>query len=183
MTSPHWSRHNRNVLLIGLTISALVVFGLQWFFSRPALAAYGAWSLIAFSIATVGCIGTIYFYSRRNPDMMRRVLKMNHADAEFALRKLFKEKHIHFIRNEEFGFYEFEFPHRNLNLLLYPYDPHHGIVAAPEKMNPKGVGFPETQLTIPGINASNNSFAQDLALAVDEMASRIAMQDRGAPHK
>ena len=112
----------------------------------------------------------LYYFPAANPNEMSRVLKLKFEDAEFALRKLLKEKQIKFYRRyEDEGYYQYEFPGRNLILNLYPYDSSISIVCIPPKDTSIITTCIDTLLEIPSMNAKNRDFAEELALAIDDL--------------
>ena len=180
MRSSKWTRQNKergaqgflavvNTLAVSIVILAIIAFATDWeayFLERFGLSLY----FLVLLLACIGSLGYWLFLKFSHTNEMSRVIKMPYEDADFALRKLYKDKQLTFVRrkNEE-GCYVYAFTGRDVSLIIYPYDSETSSMGSPDRPSYRLSSFDRTLLQLPGLHPGNKPFAEELALSIDEM--------------
>ena len=165
MISSRWQKQNTHFLYIG----PAVIIGLYLMVGNlvRSLGFERNWvTLLITSLVSVVTIIVAYVLMKLRAKSMTRVLKLDNETTEFALRKLLKDKHIQFRRQKDGGETLFEFPGHSLTMTVESYFLHNFVFTA--KKNPQ----PATLVSLKQLDATNQSFADTLALAIDEMATQ-----------
>lgn len=102
-----------------------------------------------------------FIFNNRYANSMVRVLKFDYKEIERDFRMVFKEKNIRFYRKFEEDAYCYEFPGRNLSMIVQPY-----WLSSDMSLQPV------TKVTLRILNAKNKAFAEMLADSIDEMADQ-----------
>ncbi|MEM7803097.1 MAG: hypothetical protein AAF633_28160 [Chloroflexota bacterium] len=81
-----------------------------------------------------------------------------------------KEKGIVYQREEsEDGYYLYQILGRQLTFAIYPYNPELGSIGRSNRPKHELEGYVHTRVTLSDINGKNHQFAEELAVAIDEM--------------
>lgn len=182
MKSSKWTRQNKeqgakgflfiiNTLAVSIVLVLLIDFTTNWeayFAERFGLSLY-------FIVLFLGCIGSLgywIFIKFSRPNEMSRVIKTPYEDADFALRKLFKENQLAFTRskNDE-DCYVYAFTGRDVSLTIYPYDLATSSIGFPDRPSHQLTSHDQTLLQIPDLHPGNKLFAEELALVIDELVA------------
>ncbi|MEM8863801.1 MAG: hypothetical protein AAGD96_36285, partial [Chloroflexota bacterium] len=100
MKSSKWTRQNQSQFYTGIAISGVIMAGLIALFYGDGREP-GGLAVPIMIAAFSGCMVMTYYLATRNPNTMKRILKMKYEDAEFLLRMVFKEEGIRFTRDED----------------------------------------------------------------------------------
>lgn len=124
--------------------------------------------------AIVGCFVLTYMLATRNPNLMKRILKMKYDDAEFLLRMVFKEEGMRFRRDEDAGVYVYTFPGRDLTLYIFRYDSETGHAKIPGEARIIQLPYDHTLVEMRDIGSKSFDFAEKLASAIDQKVDGTA---------
>lgn len=115
----------------------------------------GVFFIIVFVLLRVSLA---FIFKNRYGNSLVRVLKFNYEELERDFRIVFKNNNIRFYRKSEDDAYLYEFPGRNLSMIVQPY------WLSPDSEQPA------TKVTLQLLNEKNKEFAESLADSIDEMA-------------
>lgn len=167
MLSKHWHATNNRVYFAIMSIPFFFVPLFSYTDNRLRL-------LLITLVTAMVCVAlTLYLRRRSASGSFYRTLKMDYQDAEFAVRKLFKNENMRFRRelNDESMTYSYAFPGHGVKMHMQLYDLVNGVAlprdAVSDMVLVDSLGL---LVTISGINASNRTFAQRLAAGVDQLA-------------
>lgn len=167
MISNKWSTFDRNSILLAFAIGISILSGSAISFSLG--------TVLGQLITLIGLIlgvWVIYAFLIKKPKSLSRSLKLEYKDAEFALRKLFKDKNIVFHRQEDDDkFYTYELLGRDLTATIIPYDPSLGVAGSPFLPLNEMMAYKHTLVTLQFLNTQNKVFAEELTIAIDEMVA------------
>lgn len=158
MVASRWQRQNIYFQPIVWAASAIisflvviVLFSLGW-----GVEVASASFLVAFVALR---ILLAFVLKNRFTNSMVRILKFDYEELEREFRIVFKNKFIRFHRKSEDDAYLYDFPGRNLSMMVQPY-----------WLNSDMSQPPATKITLRVLNAKNKEFAEMLADSIDEMA-------------
>lgn len=133
------------------------------------------------SVVALGGLALAYKLSKRNANVMSRVLKIAYESVEFSLRKVFKNKNIRFNREEDEARHRiFEILGTGLTITIRPYDPIHGSSGLQRNVSSIGMPLSATLVTLQGVSATNRDMVDILVKAIDGIDSQESNNENTA---